>query len=499
MKKLLLLIALFSANILLAKEDGNILFDSEKLHTIRFTGVDTTSFFNTKDYQEVNLDFDGTPLENIGFKRKGNISGYYEEHKFAIKVKTNKYTKKQKLDGIKEFTLHMNFQDPTMLREKLTYEICKEMDLYALRTAFAKVYINDTYFGLYTIVEGKDEMFKQVFNYRDMDAIESLDMGSMCYLGDNLDDYDGDKNEYSPTYTLANGNPETAWKGFVNMLDAANNTENDKYYNTVDDILNLRDFFTYQAVNVFLLNMDSYIQFNGNQIYAYDTTSQKWQVIPWDFNASFGLWDTDKYKPNDYPLFPNRIKTGCIAKKMNEVPELKEFYLETMCKLLNKVCDSTKFYARIDELKNQIQQAVYDDTRKKYTNQDFDKNTEFTNVNIEGNDAPALKKFIRERLKFIKSELEAEGYSCKTTNINEAEKSNLKVLVYPNPASDYIEILTHSNMVNARYRIINTLGQIMISGNYSKIINIKPLTKGVYTLIIESDSGVLNTQKFIVK
>ena len=84
-------------------------------------------------------------------------------------------------DGIKEFTLHMNFQDPTMLREKLTYDICEEMGLFSLRTAFAKVYINNVYWGLYTLVEGKDEMYKHQFGNRSSDAIESLDFGDMCY------------------------------------------------------------------------------------------------------------------------------------------------------------------------------------------------------------------------------------------------------------------------------------------------------------------------------
>ncbi|PJA09985.1 MAG: hypothetical protein COX70_00205 [Flavobacteriales bacterium CG_4_10_14_0_2_um_filter_32_8] len=42
----------------------------------------------------------------------------------------------------------MNFEDPTLMREKLTYDICNEMGLFSLRTAFTKVYINNVYWGV---------------------------------------------------------------------------------------------------------------------------------------------------------------------------------------------------------------------------------------------------------------------------------------------------------------------------------------------------------------
>ncbi len=41
----------------------------------------------------------------------------------------------------------------------MTYDICFEMVLLSLRTAFTKVYINNVYWGG-KIVEGKDEMYK---------------------------------------------------------------------------------------------------------------------------------------------------------------------------------------------------------------------------------------------------------------------------------------------------------------------------------------------------
>ena len=262
--------------------DGDELFNDNVLHEIRFESMDTNIFIQTKDYQRVKIIVDGNTVDSIGVKRKGNISGYSTTNKYGLKIKTNKYVSGKEYDGTKEFTLHMNYQDPSMLREKLNYELADELGLYSLRTSFAKVYLNDVYWGLYTVVEGKDEMYKQVFNNRGMDAIESFDFGDMCHLFSDPTEYDVDNNSNGfPYYQLENGDANTAWINFEEMLDKANNTPNSSYISEVSNYLNLEDFFKYQALNVYLMNMDSYLAFKGNQIYVYDTTAQIWQVTPW--------------------------------------------------------------------------------------------------------------------------------------------------------------------------------------------------------------------------
>lgn len=469
--------------------DGNNLFDDSFLHEIRFEQADTNKFINTKKYQQLKMIVDGNVIDSVGFKRKGNISQYSNPNKKAIKIKTNKYVKGKKYDGIKEFTLHMNYQDPTMMREKLTYDLCAKMGLFSLRTAFAKVYINDVYWGLYTIVEGKDEMYKRFFDNRDMDAIESLDMGNMCYISDNPLEYDYNNNSSGiPYYQLENGNKSTAWARFAKMIDKANNTDNNVYMDTVPKYLNLRDFFKYQAINVYLMNMDSYINFKGNQIYVFDTTKNIWQVTPWDFNASFGLWDTNNYSPTDYPMIPNAIANGCIAGKMNEIPELKNYYLDAMCQLNSLIGNTAEYFSKIDSWKSQIQQAVYDDTRKHISNTDFDNSLEYGYLNLFGEKIPALKTFITERLTVVTDGLKNENYDCTTDvkDISYTKKSNINV--YPNPMTDIIHIDAFKTEIkNYKVEIVNTLGKIVYSSHNDKSINLTSLQQGVYFLTLRNE------------
>ncbi len=495
-KEILTIVLIISTLLSYAQDiDGDNLFDDSFLHEVRFEQADTNKFINTKKYQQLKMIVDGNVVDSIGFKRKGNISQYSNPNKKAIKVKTNKYVNGKEYDGIKEFTLHMNFQDPTMLREKLTYDLCAQMGLFSLRTAFAKVYINDVYWGLYTIVEGKDEMYKQVFDNRDMDAIESLDLGDMCYISDNPTDYDYENNSSGmPYYQLENGNEATAWVRFATMIDKANNTPNEEYIDTVSKYLNLKDFFVYQAINVYLMNMDSYIDFKGNQIYVYDTTQNIWQVTPWDFNASFGLWNTNNYTSSEYPMIPNSIANGCIAGKLNEIPELKTYYLDAMCQLNDIVGNTSEYFAKIDGWKSQIQQAVYEDTRKHISNEDFDNSLEYGYLNLFGENIPALKTFITERLAIVQSGLVAENYDC-VTGIENISKANVNI--YPNPTSDiiYIDILNR-DISDYKIEIVNTLGKVVHSSYNEKAIDVTSLQQGIYFLILKS-KGFSNNMKII--
>ena len=476
---------------------GDNLFDDSFLHEIRFENADTNTFITTKDYQQLKMIIDETVVDSIGFKRKGNVSFYHNPNKLGIKVKTNKYVNGRKYDGIKEFMLNINFQDPSMLREKLTYDICTGMGLYSLRTAFAKVYINDEYWGLYTLVEGKDEMFKQVFDNRDMDAIESLDFGDMCYISNNSNDYDINNNGGMPTYQFENGDELTAWPKFALMIDKANNTPDDQYLDTVQKYLNLEHFFLYQAINVYLMNMDSYIGFKGNQIYFYDDIEDRWQIMPWDFNASFGLWNTNNYSPATYDMIPEAISDGCIADKINNINQLKYYYLDAMCRI-NQTCgDTNSYFSKIDTWKELIRQAVYDDTRKHITNAEFDMATEYGYYLLFNENLPALKTFIKERLAIVQQELIDLNYSCQTDNINEIYKTS-SFKVFPNPAKSSIIIEFDGNInKEIEFKILNITGQVVFHiSEFRKEINIEDLKAGVYILLLQSDS-INYTRKLI--
>jgi len=79
-----------------------------------------------------------------------------------------------------------------------------------------------------------------------------------------------------------------------------------------------------------------------------------------------------------------------------------------------------------------------------------------------------------------------------------AESNNVTVSVYPNPAKDVITI--NANTDNFKYQLVNSLGQVVSSGNasYKTVVSVNELNKGVYFLRVSTGNQV-ETQKIIVE
>lgn len=483
-----LFIIYFVFSITVLSAQGLTLFNDNYIHEIRFETVDTLIFINTENYQSVRMIFDGNTVNSVGLKQKGNISASHANNKMPLKVKTNKYISGQEFDGIREFTLNNSFQDPSMMREKMTYDLSLDMGLYGLRTAYTKVYMDNHYWGVYTIVEGKDEMYKHVFGNKDGDAIESTDYGDLCYYGANQSDYThpavGDR------YIVDNGNATTAWSRLISMLDKANNTPNANYNNIVGGYLNTGHFARYQALNVYLLNFDSYIGYIGNQVYYYDENANIWQVVPWDFNASFGLWNTNNFNPNNFPLFPYAMTNGCVGSFISTNSVLKNYYLNSICDLLTYHADTVNLNNIIDAWKAQIQTAVYADWRKEFTNSDFNNATGYGYFAHNGEVVPAMKTFAKDRYETISQALNSINYNC-TTPVSSIENTSL-LTIFPNPTSEviYFDLNKNTWQSAVQYQVINANGQVIQSGiTNDNAISIQHLNSGLYFLKCFDDKG----------
>jgi len=223
-----------------------------------------------------------------------------------------------------------------------------------------------------------------------------------------------------------------------------------------------------------------------------------WEITPWDFNASFGMWNTNLYTPSEYPIIPDAIANGCIAENINDIPELKGYYLDAMCELINSVGDTSVYFKKIDNFKTQIQQAVYDDKRKHITDSDFDNATEYGFKQLFGENQPSLKTFLTQRLAVISDGLMDKNYSCLATSIDHNLVEVKEIKIYPNPASDFIKIkLPNDYKDNYTLQIINSVGQIVYFTNKKTEINIQNLISGIY--FVQVKNGQFNYTEKIIK
>ena len=98
----------------------------------------------------------GLTAANIGVRSRG--SGSRSSVKPGLTVRFNKYVDQQFL-GLTELVLDNSLQDPSFLRERLSMLLFRRMGIAAPREAYARLYVNDEYSGLYSMVEAIDSQF----------------------------------------------------------------------------------------------------------------------------------------------------------------------------------------------------------------------------------------------------------------------------------------------------------------------------------------------------
>lgn len=148
----------FRINLTISEENINNLVQDPK------TYVPAT--FRFRDANNVLLPESGAL--SVGVRTKGSVGSTgggqinIQNGKIGLKIKFNEYVPGQKFLGLKRLTLNNMLQDPSMVREALSYQLFRDMGLIAPRTGFAKVYIDSgsgfQYKGLYLNLESYDEI-----------------------------------------------------------------------------------------------------------------------------------------------------------------------------------------------------------------------------------------------------------------------------------------------------------------------------------------------------
>jgi hypothetical protein len=88
----------------------------------------------------------------------------------------------------------------------------------------------------------------------------------------------------------------------------------------------------------------------------------------------------------------------------------RAFYINYIKELLGDSFTEKHFNKEVDRLARQIRRSVYEDNKKMYTNQEFEKNlhTEIGDINDPGSYIPGLKSLVKARIQAVKKELKIE-------------------------------------------------------------------------------------------
>jgi hypothetical protein len=222
--------------------------------------------------------------------------------------------------GLKALVLRNNAQDASMLRERVAMRFMDLFGIPAPREAHARLYVNGTYAGLYSIVENIDESFlRRVFGQTEGYLYEYKwsFFWFLEYLG--IDPARYSPVPFEPKTHEQNPDP----RPLEQLIRAINETPDAYFEQELSHYLDLRYFMTYIAVENFLAEQDGLLgDWGVNNFYLYRfENSLASQVIPWDKSQSFNSLD--------WPIF-RHVEGYVLARRAMAIPELRRVYLDTL-------------------------------------------------------------------------------------------------------------------------------------------------------------------------
>ncbi|NQS98744.1 MAG: CotH kinase family protein [candidate division Zixibacteria bacterium] len=365
-----------------AKADSSdVVFDDSQVLTFELEFDDPDWFdslavrWETGEYYPGRFIFQGQVYDSVGIRFKG-FSSYlnYPGVKKPFKVSFNEYFENQTFYGLKKINLNNCHKDPTMMREKLAIDLFNA-HIPSMRGNHVNLYINGELWGLYLHVEQVNKHFiEDRFGFgEDGNLFKGEPSGWLTWLGT-------DTTQYRLHYQLENNEEEDYWGDLIHFCDILNNTPQSHFVDSLEANFDPLNFLQFLSINTLLVNLDSYIGMGHNYyIYHYEDEN-RFVHIPWDLNESFGrfslgLSPSQRINMNIF-WTPSPWQPRPLVSRIFDVGIYKDIYINNIDQLVHTDFTSDTMFTRIDSLASLIQEHVYADPNKMYTNTQFELNIE---------------------------------------------------------------------------------------------------------------------------
>jgi len=395
-------------------------------------------------------------LKNVGF-RYHTYRGFTPSDKFnPLEIKINHQIKEQSLESHQFLQLSHALRDPSMLREVLGYSIWRTF-APAPRANFAKVFVNEQFYGLMVNIELIDSYFLKS-NFGDQNGIlyrSNPNLEQVAIMGCKKNIFGALLVEETPN-CLSNHFVNETNKNWDNLfqLSKSLNTQPDK----IEQLLDIDQTLWMLALNNALTNLNSYSGLGSPNYYLYQDEKNIFHPIVGSLNLGFGTYknigigsdlsieDLERLDPLLHIYNPEKPLVNQILK--NDL--YRKTYLAHIRTIMEQYFWNGRFNKQVDSLYQLIQPIL--------ANSSFDMTRFKESLNATTGTkslVPGLISFMDARAKFLKKHPSLTVLPSQITNINIAERQP-----YSSKRIDTFEIKAtvdrYPRMVKLYYRFDNT-------------------------------------------
>lgn len=367
-------IALAAAVTPVRAQSADALFDATTLHDIRI-------HINSRDLQKLRQGFAGNTIypadlqwrnlraRNVGIRSRGDFTR--NATKLGLQVEFGHYATGQRFLGLDTLALDNLWQDPAMIREYLAMALFRRAGVPAPRVSLGRLFINNTYQGVYGIVEGVDASFlERQFSDKtgflfEFHAQESAFRAE--YLGSDFAAY---TSRFEPR-THRRDAATILYSPIRDLFREINESDDVVWRERVDAVLDVENLLRHLAVETFLAEADglagSFIGMNNFYLYR-RADSPRHHFIPWDRDLSF--FDLA------WPLTPN-FEQSPLLRRVLEFDDLRERYLQKLEECVRLATEDDWLRTEVDRMVTLVTSAAYADQWKRDSNEVFDAATAF--------------------------------------------------------------------------------------------------------------------------
>ena len=318
----------------------------------------------------------GTSFLNVGVKYKGNSSYDATSPKNPLHISLDKF-QDQNYQDIKDIKLSNCYDDPSMIREVLSYQILKDY-MECPQANFAKVYVNGTYMGLYSNVEDISKSFcaDRFFSKKGNTFFKcSPVVKPGPNTKSNLKYISADSTAYYNFYELKSN---SGWSDLISLANTVSNNPT-----SASNELDLDRIIWMLAYNNLLVNLDSYSGAFCQNYYLYKDNTGLFNPIIWDLNLSFGglpfagssnssLGSLSKEQMQQLPiaLHANDPYWPLINIIMKNAT-YKKMYVAHMKTIMEEVFQNDQYITLAQSLQLLIKNATEEDSNKFFSYQAF--------------------------------------------------------------------------------------------------------------------------------
>ena len=314
------------------------------------------------------MEYNGNTYDSVGVKLKGETSYFMlpsGSQKYSFDVNMDEFVDGQDVAGYESINLNNGFQDASVMRDVL-YKHLIRPHVPAARACFAQLYINNSNWGHYCLVQDLDGDFIKQWWFSNDGARWRAQrptggMGGQWGDGTAALNYQGnDTASYQEYYTLKNSNMAQPWDKLVITCDKLNNTPIAQLKDTLEKYMDIDRVLWHLAAENAMGDDDSYIH-KGKSDYSlyYEPETERMTTQEIDGNSilenqalSWGPF----YHADDanYPLLY----------RVMQVPELRQRYLAHLRTILLTSMQQADITALIAQYRALIDTVVQADPIK---------------------------------------------------------------------------------------------------------------------------------------